>query len=246
MSKSFRFEKDYKRKLLKQFLLSVLFLPTFSFGQPFEGYVRALYETSSLGGQISYTLFYEGMKGYHNLRFDRGLDKDLLVIVDFRQSSSERRFYVYDIYERKLIFRTLVAHGKNSGNKYAVHYSNEVGSLASSAGFYVTGDTYIGSNGLSLRVHGLDKGINDRVLERNIVIHSADYVRADSVGKSEGCLALPREINEEIINHIKGGVCIYVKGFATDTKSKFLSEDNLKEHFQAIRVNEMMTEFFEE
>ena len=231
---------------MKQFLLSVLFLPTLLSCQPFDGYVRALYETSSLGGQISYTLFYEGMLGYHNLRIDKGLNDSLLVIVDFRQSSSERRFYVYDIFERRLVHRTFVAHGKNSGNKYAVHYSNKIGSLASSAGFYRSGGVYYGSNGLSLRVHGLDKGMNDNVLERNIVIHSADYVSEDSVGRSEGCLALPTKECEGIINTIKDGVCIYVKGFATETKSRFLSKKRTKDHFEILRLSEMITEFFEE
>ena len=231
---------------MKQFLLSVLVLPTLLSSQPFDGYVRALYETSSLGGQISYTLFYEGMLGYHNLRLDKGLNDSLLVIVDFRQSSDERRFYVYDIFERRLVRRTFVAHGKNSGNRYAINYSNEVGSLASSAGFYKTGVPYIGSNGLSLRVHGLDEGVNDNVLERNVVIHSAAYVTADSVGRSEGCLVLPTKDSEGIINLIKEGVCIYVKGFATEPKSRFLSKKRTKEYFKVLKINQMITEFFEE
>ncbi len=246
MQKGFRVKEKSFRNILKYLILSVLFLPTFSYGQPFNTYVTGLYETSSLRGQISYTLFYESMLGYHNLKFDNGLNDSLLVIVDFRQSCREKRFYVYHIFDRRLVFRTLVAHGKNSGGKYAVNFSNDVGSLASSTGFYTTGECYMGSNGLSLRVHGLDKGLNDKVLERKVVIHSADYVRADSVGKSEGCLALPRGINEEIINLIKGGVCIYVKGFATEPKSKFLSEEKIKEEFETFRVSEMVTEFFEE
>lgn len=231
---------------MKQFLLSVFILPTLLYSQPFDSYVRNLYDISSLDGVMSYTLFYESILGFYNLKVEEGLSSDLLVIVDFRQASREKRFYVYDFRKRMVAHRTWVAHGINSGKKYAFNLSNEKGSLKSSGGFYVTRHTYIGRNGLSLNLEGLDIGTNDNASERRIVIHGAEYVKSDSVGHSEGCLALPREINEEIINLIKGGVCIYVKGFATEPKSKFLSEEKIKEEFETFRVSEMITEFFEE
>ena len=98
MQKSFRVKENHTRKLLKYFILSVIIMPTLLYGQPFNTYVTGLYETSSLRGQISYTLFYESMLGYHNLKFDNGLNDSLLVIVDFRQSCREKRFYVYPIF----------------------------------------------------------------------------------------------------------------------------------------------------
>ena len=189
--KDFRINGHYKEKVLKKLLLLVFIMPTLLLSQPFDSYVRNLYEGSSLEGIMSYTLFNESMVGFYNLKNEKGLSSDLLVIVDFRQASSEKRFYVYDITNRQIIYRTVVAHGINSGRKYALNLSNKKGSLKSSNGFYATRATYMGRNGLSLNLEGLDVGTNDNVLERNIVIHGADYVKTDSVGHSEGCLALP-------------------------------------------------------
>jgi hypothetical protein len=98
----------------------------------------------------------------------------------------------------------------------AEHFSNSPGSFASSPGFYITGETYIGKNGLSLTLDGIEKGINDKARERAIVMHGADYVSSDFVktygrlGRSQGCPAVPKELNKEIIQTIKGGSCLFI------------------------------------
>tara|TARA_R110000824_G_scaffold33981_1_gene108477 strand:+ start:3832 stop:4527 length:696 start_codon:yes stop_codon:yes gene_type:complete len=231
---------------LKQFLLSALLLPTLLFSQPFDSYVRNLYDVSSLNGVLSYTLFYESLLGFYNLKVERGLSADLLVIVDFRQASREKRFYVYDFKKRLIIYRTWVAHGINSGRKYAFNLSNDKGSLKSSNGFYVTRGTYMGRNGLSLNIEGLDIGTNDNASERRIVIHGADYVKADSVGHSEGCLALPMDVSDEIINEIKDGVCLYVRGVLSAPKSKYLNKKDAERYFRIMEVSNQLLNLMEE
>jgi hypothetical protein len=71
---------------------------------------------------------------------------------------------VLDIKNYKVLFNTFVAHGKNSGREWAKSFSNKSSSLKSSPGFYVTGETYNGDNGYSLRLNGIEKGINDNAL----------------------------------------------------------------------------------
>lgn len=117
---------------------------------------------------------------------------------------------------KKLLFSSLVSHGKNSGGNYATSFSNENGSLKSSLGFFLTENTYQGKNGYSLVLNGLEKGINDRAKERAIVIHGAAYsnpsVIASSgrLGRSFGCPALPQAVSKPIINTIKGGSLLFI------------------------------------
>ncbi len=124
--------------------------------------------------------------------------------------------FVIDLKKEKLLFNTLVAHGKNSGVQYAEVFSNKNRSLMSSPGFYSTAETYFGKHGYSLKLDGLEEGINDHARERLIVIHGADYVSDDfikmygRIGRSWGCPALPIKHTEEVINLIKEGSCLYI------------------------------------
>ena len=111
---------------------------------------------------------------------------------------------------KKMLYSSVVSHGKNSGENYATSFSNEVGSYKSSLGFYLTGNTYQGRNGYSLLLDGLEKGINDRARERAIVVHGAAYAnpsvcKSGRLGRSFGCPALPQALTKPIINTIKGG-----------------------------------------
>jgi hypothetical protein len=114
----------------------------------------------------------------------------------------------------------LVAHGKNSGENFAESFSNVPESLMSSPGFFITAETYTGKHGYSLRVDGLEKGINDNARVREIVIHGADYVSDDYIkkygrlGRSWGCPALPAALSNKIIDKIKEGTCLFV--YSTD------------------------------
>ncbi|HKR98776.1 MAG TPA: murein L,D-transpeptidase catalytic domain family protein, partial [Candidatus Dormibacteraeota bacterium] len=108
---------------------------------------------------------------------ERGLVKrhDLLTVIDYSLPSSQPRLFTFDLASKRILFRELVAHGKNSGGDHANFFSNSSGSLATSLGLFVTADTYVGNNGYSLRLKGLEEGINDMAWDRAIVMHGAAY-----------------------------------------------------------------------
>jgi hypothetical protein len=166
---------------------------------------------------LSKQAFVYAWKGYQSLLKKKLIaSSDYLTICDFSQSSNNKRLYVIDILNQKLITHTWVAHGRNSGGEYATRFSNKPESLQSSLGFYVTGNTYYGEHGLSLRVKGLEPGFNDKALQRAIVIHGADYIGEQRLqnnaymGRSFGCPALPKNESDSIINTIKEGSCFFI------------------------------------
>ncbi|MEP7106329.1 MAG: murein L,D-transpeptidase catalytic domain family protein [Ferruginibacter sp.] len=166
---------------------------------------------------LSETAFRDAMKGFNYLRKANLITKKNIVsIVDFSKPSSQKRLFVIDISNGKILFITWVAHGRNSGNEYANQFSNLPESHQSSLGFYVTMDTYTGGNGYSLRLKGCEKGINDKAFERSIVIHGADYVSGrfinsrGELGRSYGCPAIPNELSKNIIDVIKNGSCLFL------------------------------------
>jgi hypothetical protein len=134
---------------------------------------------------------------------------DRLMVIDYGKPSSEPRLWIFDLVSRRLLFEELVAHGKNSGGDQPTLFSNKPGSLMSSIGFFLTGDTYIGRHGLSLRLRGMEKGVNDLSSERAIVIHAASYVRRRGpVGRSWGCPAVRPEISVPLIESVRGGALL--------------------------------------
>jgi hypothetical protein len=144
------------------------------------------------------------------------INTDYLTICDFSQSSRNKRMYIIDLMGMKLFKNTYVAHGRNSGREFATSFSNRPESHKSSLGFYVTRDVYYGQHGMSLRIQGLEKGINDKALARKIVIHGADYIGDDFLdenpftGRSYGCPAIPSCERDDIINSIKEGTCLFI------------------------------------
>ncbi|OJW53839.1 MAG: hypothetical protein BGO55_01635 [Sphingobacteriales bacterium 50-39] len=156
-------------------------------------------------------------RGYHNM-LKKGLirKKSVLTICDFSQPSYSPRMYVIDVRHKKLLYRTYVAHGQNSGEDYATSFSNDPDSYKSSLGFYVTKRTYIGRNGLSLRISGVDTGYNDRAAKRNIVLHGSSYVNPQymsdfgTIGTSQGCPAMPTGISPKVIRAVRNGSCLFI------------------------------------
>jgi hypothetical protein len=138
-----------------------------------------------------------------------------LTLIDYSLPSTEPRLWVFDLATGELLFKELVAHGKNSGENMATRFSNEMNSLSSSLGLFVTGDPYVGSNGYSLRLEGLDVGFNDHALERAIVMHGAAYVDPQlaaaqgRIGRSWGCPALRPAVASSVINRIRGGGVVF-------------------------------------
>ncbi len=168
--------------------------------------------------QLQSDVFAKAYLGFTNLKKEGKLDQDshLLTICDFSLSSAEKRLWIIDLNEKKVLFNSLVAHGKNTGEEFAQKFSNTESSLQSSLGFYITETTYNGSNGYSLKLLGMDSGYNDAALQRAIVMHGADYVSEDFIknqkrlGRSWGCPAVPRALAEPIINTIKGKNCLFI------------------------------------
>lgn len=139
-----------------------------------------------------------------------------LSIIDYSLPSTEQRLWVFDLQSQRLLFRELVAHGINTGENWATDFSNRLGSRQSSLGLFLTDRTYIGRNGYSLKLHGLENGINDRALERTIVLHGAWYVSEafarenGRLGRSWGCPAVKREVAKPLIDTIKEGGLLFI------------------------------------
>ena len=177
-----------------------------------------LYEDLQLSSEgLDEKVLQYALKGYHRLlKRNEIQNPDILTICDFSQSSSQKRMYIIDLYAKKLVSRNYVAHGINSGKQFASSFSNTPESHKSSLGFYVTRNTYIGENGLSLRLHGFDRGFNTLASRRNIVIHGAPYVsdrileKYGIMGTTYGCPAIPEELTRDLIPVLTGGSCFFI------------------------------------
>jgi len=140
---------------------------------------------------------------------------ETLTVIDYSKPSSERRLWVFDLKARELVYEELVAHGQGSGANMATQFSNEDESHQTSLGLFVTGDTYVGKNGYSLRLDGLDRGVNDRARDRAIVMHGAPYVSEQFVkangrlGRSWGCPAISAAVAKQMIDRVKGGGLVF-------------------------------------
>ena len=180
--------------------------------------VYFLYDSLRLDRQgLSRRAFEYAMQGLECLKQSGDIDKDgVISIVDFSLPSSSKRLFVIDLNSLKVLYCTYVAHGYNSGLEYANQFSNKLQSNKSSLGFYKTLDTYMGGHGYSLKLEGLERGINDNANRRDIVIHGAAYVsegliRAQGyLGRSQGCPAIPEKLHRPIINKIKNGTCLFI------------------------------------
>lgn len=175
-------------------------------------------------GRPAENVFAAAFEGFYNLKAEGRVEKDILTVVDFSLSSNQKRLWVIDLAQQKVLYNTLVAHGRNTGNEFANVFSNRAESNMSSLGFYATGEIYYGKHGKSLRLDGLQKGINDNARRRAVVIHGADYVsesfikRHSRLGRSQGCPAIPVELTDEIIQTIKDKSCLYIYHPSTDNK----------------------------
>lgn len=160
-------------------------------------------------GNLNPEILKVGINAYLKAR-QLGLNqKQVLTLVDYTKISSERRLWVIDMKNLKVLFNTWVAHGSHSGRAKATSFSNDPRSLKSSIGVFLTAESYSGGNGYSLRLKGLEHDINDNAYRRNIVFHGARYVGPDiarnngMVGRSWGCFAVEKGIAKPLINTIK-------------------------------------------
>lgn len=174
--------------------------------------------------------------GYNKLLQSGKLKNDeTLTIIDFSLPSTAKRLFVIDMKLGSVLFNSLVSHGRNSGKDMASEFSNSTNSFKSSLGFYVTSDTYMGKHGLSMRLEGEEKGINDNALTRGIVMHSAEYVNEalirsqGYIGRSQGCPAVPPQLHKAIIEKIKNGSCLFMYSPAKYylSKSTFVADNKI-------------------
>ncbi|MEG0236193.1 MAG: murein L,D-transpeptidase catalytic domain family protein [Cetobacterium sp.] len=172
--------------------------------------LKSLYSELKLNNFLEFEVFSNAVNGLNRIKASK---KDILTIIDFSSSSLKKRFFVIDLKKKKVLYSTYVMHGKNSGDEFTTSFSNTLNSYQSSPGFFVTENSYIGAYGYSLRLKGLEKGINDKAKERAIVIHGSQYANpipgAKSLSKSLGCPAIPKELSKEVIDLIKNGSVIY-------------------------------------
>jgi hypothetical protein len=179
---------------------------------------RSVYDSLHLGiTGLSKQAFDLAQAGFKKMKRQGRLENDsVLSIIDFSQPSDRKRLYVLDLKNYKVLYNTLVAHGKKSGKLWAQYFSNSLSSYKSSIGFYLTGQPYEGNNGYSLKLQGLEKGFNNNALRRAIVLHGANYVcesyiaEQGYIGRSEGCPAVPQELAKDIIDTIKDGSCLFI------------------------------------
>ena len=160
--------------------------------------------------------FAAALKGFYSLKEKGLVQKDILTLVDFSLSSNVKRLWVIDLETNTILYNSLVAHGRNTGEEYANSFSNTNSSYKSSLGFYLTGEVYQGKHGMSLKLDGLEKGVNDNARQRGVVMHSANYVSNSFIksnkrlGRSQGCPAIPQELLSGIVNTIKNKSCLFI------------------------------------
>lgn len=160
--------------------------------------------------------FKMALQGFNKLKAQGLVTKNILTLIDFSLSANVKRLWVIDLDAETVLLHSLVAHGKNTGDEYANSFSNKAESFKSSLGFYITAEVYNGKHGKSLRLDGLEKGINDNARNRAVVVHGANYVSDTFIqnnkrlGRSLGCPAVPLEITDGLINTIKNKSCLFI------------------------------------
>ena len=178
--------------------------------------IRSVYVQCGLTNDLSFDIFEKAISGMQKIGEIQTMK--IITIVDYSKSSAKKRFFVIDLENKKVLYRSIVAHGKDSGDYEAKSFSNKPGSLKSCLGFFVTAETYNGKYGYSLFLDGMEPGINDNARKRAIVIHGADFVTSAIIkeygrlGRSYGCPALPVNISKEIIDKISKGSCVFIYG----------------------------------
>lgn len=208
----------------------------------YKNFIQDTYQKINLKeAGLAKSVFEKAFTGFLNMQLADLLndDKHILTVIDFDLPSTSKRMWIIDIKNQKLLLHSYVAHGRGSGDDKAIKFSNQAESHQSSLGFYIANETYFGKHGLSLKLDGLDKGINDLARARAIVVHGADYVSTDFIhkhgrlGRSHGCPAVPEELNQQVINLIKGKTCLFINAEVPNYTSTLLNYQTVVNHFSA-------------
>lgn len=197
----------------------------------YNSYLKTIYDSAHLAESgLNMLVFEKAVTGFHNLRNSGKIssEKSVLTIADFDLNSSKKRLWIVDLDKKALLLNTWVAHGQGSGKDKAVNFSNINNSFQSSIGFYVTGETYYGQHGRSLRLDGMDEGYNSNARKRAIVVHGADYVSQGTInalgrlGRSHGCPAVAPELANTVINTIGGKTVLFINSSEQKYTSRYL------------------------
>ena len=165
--------------------------------------------------QLNKRVLQIALTAYQKAAAKGAVKKPVLTVIDYSLPSNKQRMWVFDLGKERLLYNTYVAHGRNSGDAVPHHFSNKSSSKETSLGTFITRDTYIGSKGYSLNLHGLERGFNDNAYNRRVVIHGAWYVEPDFIkkagqaGRSWGCPSIAQTLAKPVINTIKGGSVVF-------------------------------------
>lgn len=224
--------RTVKRKTVQQ-TTTVQPTETVNSDSLYNNYINKLYDSANLNlSGLSRDVFEKAVTGFYNLKNSGKINesKSVVTIADFDLKSTEKRLWIIDLDKKALLLNTWVAHGQGSGGDKAVDFSNMSQSFKSSLGFYVTGETYNGTHGRSLRLDGMDEGFNSNARKRAIVVHGANYVGPQTIsalgrlGRSQGCPAVPQSVVKEVINDIAGGTVLFINSSDERFNSKYLDE----------------------
>ena len=178
-------------KVITYIIISVLLMTTVRSANPFEPVVKDIAESKLTydrlnNKSLSFEAFHLAFSGWLKLKDSLQLKESLICIIDYSKPSTAKRFYLVDLDSICVVYQNYVAHGRNTGDLLARNFSNKPNSLKSSLGFFKTDETYYGKHGLSLRLEGLESGINHFARKRNIVIHTAEYAEESFIKNMAG------------------------------------------------------------
>ena len=165
---------------------------------------------------LSFDTYKLAMEGYVFYRSEGLITSNIMAIIDYNLPSTSKRLFILDVSNNSIIYSSLVAHGRNSGKNIASDFSNVEGSHKSSIGFFKTKEMYTGKHGISLRLDGLEKGINDNARKRNTGSHNADYVSDEFIaknkrlGRSHGCPAIPVKNYDKVLDLLNDEILLYI------------------------------------
>lgn len=202
-----------KRTIILSFILLSLITPTV-WAQFTPKQQRFVHDIKQQAPHLKKHVLQLAWRAYQHLQVQNLDSKHIITIIDYSMPSSKKRMWVINVDHDNVLFHTLVAHGKQSGKLYANHFSNKRHSHASSLGVFLTGHTYQGKHGYSLRLKGLEPQFNGNTFQRHVVIHSAWYVsqkllqKQERLGRSWGCPALSKKVEHQVVSTIKNGTMI--------------------------------------
>ena len=199
-----------------------------------DSYINNVYDAAHLQQSgLAFTVFQKAVTGFLNLKIADKLPQSsaMLTVIDFAQSSAQKRMWIVNMTTKELLLNTWVAHGSGSGDDIPTYFSDDNDSHASSLGFYITDDVYMGKHGRSLRLDGMDDGFNGSARARSIVMHAAKYVsqraidKQGHIGHSFGCPAVSPKVINKVIETLQNKTVLFINGNCDFYESKYLDAE---------------------